>query len=359
MSEIYRPTWLEINLKNIWKNYQTISQMNSSQSIVPVVKADAYGHGAFEVTQYLYERGVRFFAVSSLEEALEIRPVSADIDIIIMGLITQEGLSKAREKNIIVTIANKDDYALIKAMTHPPRFHLKVDTGMNRLGFKQPGDVRTVVKESENYDYLKLEGIYTHLATADSDYEYALGQIESFKAVLNTLDYIPSCVHVSNSSAALKLSDLTSFTTHARVGLSLYGETLEDDVDFLYQTMTLKTRVMDIKQLNPGEKVGYGITYEANAEERIGILQVGYADGFIRRHQEGQVSVNDSLYPIVGRVCMDQMFIKVDENVSKNDIVVLLGNKKITVDDIAERLQTIPHEVLTSFSKRVPRVYKR
>jgi len=353
----FRPTWLEIHLKNIWKNYQIISERTNAV-VVPVVKADAYGHGAFEVTRYLYERGVDFFAVSSLEEALELRRIGTDFDILIMGLIPKEGLIKAYEHNIIVTIATDDDLQAIRSMATPPRFHMKIDTGMNRLGFKAFDLVKQTIAELMNSKEYQLEGIYTHLATADSDYDYAHKQIQAFKHLLDSIEHPPKEIHISNSSASLKWNEQTLFSTLVRVGVSLYGETLEDDVDFLEQTMTLKARITDIKTLKPGEKLGYDITYEATENTRIGILQIGYADGFKRMNQGGYVSLNGQKREIVGRVCMDQLFIKIGENDKKNDIVVLLGDNIIKVDDIAKRLETIPHEVLTSFGKRVPRVYK-
>ena len=148
------------------------------------------------------------------------------------------------------------------------------------------------------------------------------------------------------------------YTTHARLGISLYGLTLDEGMDFLKNTYKLSTQIQEIKHLNKGVKVGYGITYTAKEDEIIGVLPIGYADGFIRKNQGGDVEINNKRYPIVGRICMDQMFIKIDDTITKDDTVVLMGGV-VSIDEVANRLETINYEIICQITYRVPKVYLR
>ena len=352
----YRETHAEINLKNLYKNYQAISEINTGKTIIPVVKANAYGHGAVAVTEYLISKGVMLFAVSLLEEAIELRKHFKDIEILIMGVVNSNGFDAASDGNFILTISNNDQIESLKQYDKKLTVHIKIDTGMNRLGFKENDVIYRAVRELWSMTHITVDGIYTHFATADSDETYYLKQRRRFYEVINMLDYKFDRVHVSNSSSAIKYERDIDYTTHARVGISLYGLSLDEGMEFLENTYKLKTKISEIKKLCKGEKVGYGATYEALDEEVIGILPVGYADGFIRKNQGGYVEINNQLYPIVGRICMDQMFIKIDEQISKNEEVVLMGGM-VSIDDVANRLETINYEVICQITYRVPKVY--
>ncbi len=358
MSNLYRKTYLEVYLDKLYENYKIITEKSSNKTIIPVVKADAYGLGSVKVVEYLYNQEIMYYAVATVEEALTLRNHFKDIDILVMGLVNEEDLPILSELKISVTIPNQTLFDAACKLNKSLKIHLKIDTGMNRLGFKNYKKVPNLFNELKKFKHIELEGIFTHLATSDSDEAYAFKQIEKFKSLLSLLPYHPKMIHVSNSSAALKFEKDMPFTTHARVGISLYGETLEKDVDYLKKTFTVKSVIKEIKSLDKGQKLGYDITYEAKTDEKIAILQVGYADGVWRGNQGGNVSINNKLYPIVGRVCMDQMFIKVDETVQKNDIVILVGDNLVSVNDMANRLNTIPHEILCGFKGRIPRIYK-
>jgi len=357
MSEQYRKTYMEVYLDKIQQNYRTIKACAPGKEVIPVVKADAYGMGAKQVVSYLIGEGHDLFAVATLEEALEIRLLNDTVDVFVMGLINSSDLHTASKKNIVFTVPNEDLYHAVASFDGPLRFHLKIDTGMNRLGFKDYHRAYELMNDLSKRPHLRLEGLFTHLATSDSDESFAQIQIRRFRDFVLKAPFIPPMVHVSNSSAAIKFEKDLDYTTHSRVGISLFGETLEKNLDILDPVFKVKSHIIDIKELKKGDMVGYDLTYEAQEDERIAILPIGYADGVTRKNQGGHVSLNGLKYPIVGRVCMDQMFIKVDETVRKNDIVVLVGDALTPVNEMANRQETIPHEILCQFSKRVPRLY--
>ena len=356
MFDYHRKTQADILLDNLYDNYLNVKKRVGNKIIIPVVKADAYGHGAKEVTRFLHDKGVDHFAVSLLEEALELREILPDINLLCMGVIEGESLRVAARYDVAITLTNFDQIEDLMQLDNPLNVHIKVDTGMRRLGFNTIDDIKEVLDFCDNHQYINIEGIFTHFATADCDEEYYKKQLASFKSILDQLDYSFKMIHVSNSSASIKYEHNFTFTTHTRLGISLYGCTLDEQTKFLKPTMVLKTRISHIRSLNKGDKVGYGVTYTAKEDEEIGILPIGYADGFIRKNQGGYVMINNKRYPIVGRVCMDQCFIKIDEEVNKEDTVYLFG-KGIHIDEVAKRLDTINYEVLCSISKRVPRVY--
>lgn len=359
MTEIHRKTVASINLENISHNFEKLSERAKDTTLIPVVKADAYGHGADAITKHLYyNHDVRLFAVSLLEEALALDALSLDIDILIMGPLDEDALSVVSKHGFIFTLTGERLWKATKAFSRPLRFHVKVDSGMHRLGLQDKATIDEVFDIALKQENLNLEGLYTHFATADSDEAYFLKQKTLFKNVVKRLPWKPSIIHASNSSATIKYENDLEATTHSRVGISLYGYSLEEDVNYLKPAMTLRTHVAQIKELKPGEKLGYNITYEATEKERIAILPVGYGDGWIRKNQGGDVLVGAKKFPIVGRICMDMTFIRVDTTVSEGDEVILFGENTVTADTVANRTDTISYEVLCLVGKRVPRVYK-
>ncbi len=352
----YRKTYAEINLEHLYQNYKSIQEMNPNITVIPVVKANAYGHGVIEVVSYLLKNGIDHFAVSLLEEALEIREKFKDVSILVMGVTNAYDFEIAANNHITLTISNEDQIHDLDTLTQKLRVHLKVDTGMNRLGFKSNEDILKAVNYLSSKPHIILEGIFTHFATADDNLKYYRKQRERFDDIIQLIDHDFEMIHCSNSSSSIKFEKDIPYTTHSRLGISLYGLTLESDVHFLKNTFKLVTHISEIKHLSKGEKVGYGATYEALNDEVIGILPIGYADGFIRKNSGGDVEVNGKRYPIIGRICMDQMFIKIDNSITKDDDVILFGGL-ISIDEVAERLQTINYEVICQISSRVPRVY--
>lgn len=352
----FRPTKALINLNNIYHNILYAKKI-SNKEIIPVVKADAYGHGAKTVVEFLIEKGIDYFAVSLVEEALEIRQYNKDVDILVMGVIDESMFDVLSENNITFTIHS---YQLKKALLETElnlKCHIKFDSGMHRLGLTSIDEVVELMNALSKKKTINLEGIYTHFATADSNYDYYTKQLSTFKSLINRLPYPLSMVHASNSSSTLKYEKDIYETSHTRLGISLYGLSLDQNQSDLRPALKLVSKIVEIKQLKKHDYLGYGITYQAKEDERIAILPLGYADGFIRKNQGGYVEINHTKYKIVGRICMDQTFVKVDEFVSIEDEVIIMGSDLVSIDDVANRLDTINYEIVCSISKRVPRIY--
>lgn len=353
----YRKTFAQINLENLYQNYLNVTKKTNGKKVIPVVKANAYGHGAVEVVKYLVNKGVDYYAVSLVEEALELREYHKDIDILIMGVTHKEDYEVCAKNNFTITISNMDQIDDLMELGLSLKVHIKIDSGMNRLGFKNDEDINTAVSFMASHQLIELQGIFTHFATADGDYEYYKKQQKRFEEILDFVDYDFEMIHCSNSSSSIKYEKDIAYTTHTRLGISLYGLTLDKDMDFLLNTYRLCTYIAEIKELKKGEKLGYGITYEAKEDEIIGVLPIGYADGFIRKNQGGDVEINGQRFEIVGRICMDQMFIRINEEITKNDQVVLFGGL-VSIDEVANRLDTINYEIICQITYRVPKVHK-
>ncbi len=356
MNKIYRKTYAEINLNNLYLNYKNVEKIVGNKKVIPVVKANAYGHGSLEVVEYLFNKGVDHYAVSLLEEALELREVFPLIKILVMGVSTDEAILKAAEKNIDITISNFSQVEKLKKIKENISINLKFDSGMNRLGFKKIEDLNNVLNELKRYSNIHIEGIFTHFATADGDKKYYDQQTGQFEKALNSVDFKFGMIHSSNSSSAIKYERDIDYTTHVRLGISLYGLSLDPGMDFLKNTYKLVSHISEIKYLSAGDKVGYGATYTAKNNEIIGILPIGYADGFIRKNSPGDVEIKGKRYPIIGRICMDQLFVKIDDTITLGEQVTLFGGI-ITIDEVAKRLDTINYEVICQITNRVPRIY--
>ena len=352
----YRPTWAEINLDALWYNIEYARKHLNNQEIIPVIKANAYGHGAIPIFEFLIKKGIKCFTVSLLEEALELRAINKDVKILMMGAILKEDFKIASIHDIDVTIYSND---ILKEMVEehiPLRVHLKIDSGMNRYGIKDLNEVKQAIDMIEHNPHLIFEGIYSHFATANENETYYKMQLNFMKDLLSQMKKKPPMIHISNSSSTLKYEKDYDFTTHIRYGISLYGLSLDDPKPDLKPVMSLKSKVVQIKDLKTGESLGYGASYQAKKDEKIAILPIGYADGFIRKNKNGSVEINNKLYKIKGIICMDACFIKVDETVKVGDIATLFGGL-ISIDDIAKRLDTINYEVTCQVSYRVRRIY--
>ncbi len=352
----YRPTWAEINIDALWYNIEYARKHLHNQEIIPVIKANAYGHGAIPIFKFLIKKGIKCVAVSLLEEALELRAIHKDIKILMMGAILKEDFKIASIHDIDVTIYSTE---ILKEMAEehmPLKVHLKIDSGMNRYGIKDLNEIKQAIKVIEHHPHLTFEGIYSHFATANENETYYHMQLNFIKDVLSQMKKKPPMIHISNSSSTLKYEKNYDFTTHIRYGISLYGLSLDDPKPDLRPVMSLKSKVVQIKDLKAGECLGYGASYQAKKDEKIAILPIGYADGFIRKNKSGSVEINHKVYRIIGKICMDACFIKVDETVKVGDIATLFGGI-ISIDDIAKRLDTINYEITCQVSYRVPRIY--
>lgn len=355
MSTPYRQTFATINLDFLWDNYRYLSNI-SKKVLIPVIKADAYGHGSIEIFKFLYQKNIRFFAVSLLEEALELKKIHDDVDILIMGAILKEHFDIVSKNKLIFTLYDEDIYQSLIHYDKPIRFHLKIDSGMHRYGINDLTLAKNMIETFARIPNLSFEGIYTHLATANDDILFFQKQLNTFKSFLESCPYLPKVIHLSNSSSIYKYENELTFTTHARLGISLYGLSLDDPYPNIKPVMSLKTKVIQIKFLKKGDGLGYSQTYHADEDERIALLPIGYADGFIRKNKGYTCLIHGKEYQLVGNICMDTCFVRVDESVSKHDEVILFG-EGLHIDKIANRLGTINYEITTNISKRVPRIY--
>jgi len=366
-----RPTWVEIDLEAIAYNVRQIKEIVGPEvEILAVLKADAYGHGAITVARTALNNGASFCGVASLNEAIRLREAGIDAPILVLGYTPAWLAREALRYDVTLTLYDSDlARAFSRAavdLRRTARVHIKVDTGMGRLGLL-PDQVVPFVEEIHDLPGLELEGIFTHFSVADEpDLSYTRWQLDRFREVLRSLEEIGVTfryVHCANSAAMLRLPE-TRFNM-VRLGLAMYGLQPSPYVPLpsgFRPALTWKTSVAQVKTLPPGSYVSYGNTYRTKGWETIAVIPVGYADGFRRAPTRWQaVLVRGQRAPIVGRVCMDQTMINVTHipNVRVGDEVVLIGRQgddEITAEEVAEWLGTINYEVVSEILARVPRV---
>ncbi|WP_455544132.1 alanine racemase [Intestinibacter sp.] len=365
-----RGTWAEINLNNIKHNlYALKNTLKDCTKVCCVVKADAYGHGAVEVSKMLQEENVDYLSVARFEGGIELRENGIHLPILCMGYICEDDIEEAIEKNIGITVYSYEMAKIIdeksKKLSKKASVHIKIDTGMSRLGFLTDDDSINQICKLGQLKNINIDGIYTHFATADEvnkDETYL--QLERYKKVISALDKCGIDIplkHVSNTAAIIDLKEL-GFNM-VRLGIGLYGCYPSEDVSKeieLKPALSLKTIVTNVKTVEPGTKVSYGYTYEFKEASKIATLAIGYADGFDRTQASPKVMINGILCDIVGRICMDQCMVKVPDSldIKIEDEVLVMGNEAgVKVEDLARRRGTINYEVLCSISRRVSRHY--
>ncbi|MGI6128575.1 MAG: alanine racemase [bacterium] len=368
-----RPTWAEIDLRGVKNNLVAIkSLVGPKVKVMSVVKANAYGHGAIEIAETLAEAGTDRLAVATLDEAVALREAGLRLPILVMGTnIPGEGVEAAIHYDIAQALCTEEFAQALslaaKRLNKSAKVHLKIDTGMGRIGVR-PEDAVGFMKKMDGLLGLKFEGVFSHFAVADElDKEYTSQQERYFQEALNALSqegYVFSCQHLANSAGILDFPE-THFDM-VRPGCILYGCWPGPDSQkkiTLHSTLTLKTRIVFLKTVSAGTAISYGLTYTAPSERVLATLPIGYADGYPRGlSNKGYVLVRGKRCPIVGRVCMDQCIIDVTDlpGVALGDEVVLIGKQgddEISVADLAELCGTIDLEILCGITSRVPRVY--
>jgi alanine racemase len=371
--------WVEVDLKAIAYNIRELRRItNPKARIMAVVKANAYGHGMIEVARQSLENGAEALGIANIEEGIQLRKAGIDAPVLIFGYTSPVHAKKLIEFDITQTVYSYEtSRALSEALAaygKKIKVHIKVDTGMGRLGLLR-GIKNNSLSEAESISrlpMLELEGIYTHFATADkSDRSYAGKQFEIFMDFLNQLRIagleIP-VTHAANSAAIINMPE-----THldmVRAGISIYGLYTSEEVNRsiinLKPAMELKTKIIHLKKVPAGFKVGYGTTYETEKPTTIATVSIGYADGLNRLlSSKGRMLVcGGQSVPIVGRVCMDMTMLdvgEIPEIVMEQEAVVFgkQGNASISVDEIASTINTINYEVVSTIMERVPRIYLR
>jgi len=367
-----RAVWAEINLDNLAHNMREVRRVtNKNTKVTAVIKADGYGHGAKDIASTLLENGADRFAVATLSEAIQLRKEVHNVEIMVLGYTPNIQAKDLIKNNIIQTIYSLDqakEFSQIAiSLNKKVTVHIKIDTGMHRLGLLPNEDTINEIVEINKLNGLIIEGIFTHFATADEiDKEYTRDQVNKFNYVTTELEKkglkIP-LKHVSNSAAII---DLPEFNYDmVRAGIMLYGlypsNHINRDIVDLKEVMCLKTKIAQIKNLNAGSSISYGLNFTVQRNSKIAILPIGYADGYSRTlSNQSHVIINNKKAPIVGNICMDQCIIDVtDIDINREDDVILFGGNDngITIDSIAKLLQTLNYEVVCMVKKRVPRVY--
>lgn len=373
----FRPTFAEIDLGAIKHNFEAArSLLPPSAGIMAMVKADAYGHGAVSISKKLEECGVAAFGVATVEEGLELREAGIKTPIVVMGGLMGMGspacgMMVGADLTPVVHSSTVLEFleAVSKAAGKTIPIHLKIDTGMGRLG-ALPSSAKHLLETIKKCRHLKLEGVMTHFASAE-DEEYTGHQLEVFSGVLAEIEKVAGkihIVHVANSCALINKrwgEVRLGSQIWVRPGLMLYGGYPSDEYRkkvSLEPVMSLKSRVALVKRVPEGTNVSYGCTFTTKRKSRLAVIPMGYADGYPwSLSNKGLALVGGNRVPVVGRVTMDMIIVDVtDTDASAGDEVVLLGKQgaeEITVAEFASLAGTIPYEIMCGISKRMPRVY--
>ena len=364
-----RWVWAEIDLGAIEHNLKAVkSCIRGGARLCAVVKANAYGHGAQAVARKAVEAGADYLAVAALSEASELRAAGFTTPILILGLVPPESAAEIVANDITQAVCDMETAAALSAeakrQNKTAKVHLKVDTGMGRIGIR-PEDAGAMARRMREFPGLEIEGVFSHFAAADSrDKSYTKQQLDAFcRAVDNMKEQgiEPAIRHIAESAAILEIPE--AHFDMVRAGIIEYGLWPSDEVTHpveLRPAMRLCARIAFIKTVLPGESIGYGRTFTAKRESRIATLPLGYADGYIRAYgKRGEVELRGKRAPIAGRVCMDQVMIDVTDipGAEVGDEVTLFGSPSLTADEAAGWLDTINYEVTCMVSGRVPRVY--
>jgi alanine racemase len=361
--------WIEVDLDAISGNIKRLKEITGVE-VMAVVKANAYGHGLLQAARAALHGGATWLGVARVEEALELRTGHVDSQILVLGYASSEEFEHGVRNNISITLWSRSQVEtasrLARKSGKTARVHLKIDTGMSRLGVDPPGVISLVEAIIEN-QYLEFEGIFTHFARADErDQDSALEQERVFRLVLDgclEAGFELPLVHAANSAASIYQP--SAYFDLVRAGIAVYGLHPSPErplPDSFKPALTWKSVLSQVKTLPPGRGVSYGHEYVTQKQERIGTVPVGYGDGF-RRQQGNKVLVSGKQVPVIGRVCMDQVLVQLDgvPAAQAGDEVVLIGKQgaeHITAEEVAGLWGTINYEVVCGIAARVPRFYQ-
>lgn len=373
IAEGMRPTRVLVDLPRIAQNLQAIRQHVAGRKIMAILKANAYGHGLREVAAYL-EPLADYFGVAVLEEGILLREMGIRTPILVLGGIWERQIPDFIRHDLTLTASSVERLeqidAAAAALGRRARVHLKIDTGMERIGVHYYS-AHTLQEAALRCRHVEVEGIFSHFANADSaDLSHARRQLARFQEVLSFYEKrslpAPRLRHMANSAAIAALPE--AWFDMVRPGILLYGVYPSPETPRTVNVrpaLSWKTRVVYFKVTKPGHPVSYGSTWQSDHMVRIVTLPVGYGDGYFRSmSNRAQVLLRGKRYPQVGRICMDQMMVNIEWDSAWNgDDVVLIGEDEhgncITVEELAEWAGTIPYEILTNINTRVPRIYKR
>lgn len=364
----FRPTWADIDLGNLAHNYRQLRRcLDPKTEMMVTVKADAYGHGLIPVSRKLIDCGVDFLGVASIDEGIKLREAGITSPILVLGMVLKGDIDPLFEYDLATAVC---EMQLAKALNAKARslkkkinIHVKVDTGMGRIGVKHE-DALGLVREIAKLSNLFIEGIFTHFAFADMNKKFTLYQLRLFERLVKDLNNsgirIP-LVHAANSMGVLDYKH--SHFNMVRPGLVIYGIYPKENVKInLKPVLSLKTRVVFVKKVPAGVGISYGHEYTTPKSTTIVTLPIGYGDGYPRNlSNRAPVLIKGKRFKICGRICMDQIMVDVGRlNVKVEDEVVLIGSQKkgrITAEELAQLSATIPYEIVCGLGSRIPRVY--
>lgn len=373
ISDYYRAQ-ANINIDAIRSNISQVkSKLKKDTKLMVIVKADAYGHGAVRVSQALQGEVADAYGVAIIEEAIELREAGITKPILILGYTPKEQFRLVISYDVIQTVYRYEMAEELSAEAinqgKTAKIHIKVDTGMSRLGFNDTDKSLEDIKKIASLEGVSIEGIFSHFAKADeADRESVKGQIERFDKFYDLLKqegiYIP-LRHMSNSAGMIEYPEAEY--DMIRCGIVSYGvypsNEVSQDVFSLQPAMDLKSHVVFIKEVEAGTGISYGSTYITKRKTRVATIPVGYADGYSRNMSNvGKVIIRKQYAPIIGRICMDYFMVDVTDikDISEGDVVTLLGEEgscKITIETLSEWSHSFPYEIMCTVSKRIPRVY--
>ncbi len=369
-NEAIRPAWAEIDLGAIKRNIRSLKgRLKPKTRFMAVVKANAYGHGDVQVSKAALEAGADRLGVALIEEAVKLREASISAPIHVLSDIPAHGAEEAVQNDLILTVSLMETAMATSVaaslLGKRAKVHIKVDTGMNRIGIR-PAEAKDFIERVAEMDGIEVEGVFTHFATAGEDDEFMLRQLHKFEDLLEELEAAGisiSIKHAANSAAAIL--NPASHLDMVRCGISIYGlhptESTKGVID-LAPALSLKAKISSGRTIKAGEGVSYGLTFKAKQKTGIATVPLGYADGYSRNLSNlGSVLISGERFFIVGNVCMDQFMVDMDGRDFKvGDEVVLIGSsgaETIGADEVASLLNTINYEVVCMISERVPRVY--
>jgi alanine racemase len=369
-TSVRRPTVVDVSLPRLTENFRAIQAHVAPAAVMPIVKANAYGHGLVPVARHLVGLGAASLGVAFLEEAVALRAAGITVPILVMGGIFGDQIPLFLRHGLTLTASSIDKLCQIDQTAGElgvtATVHLKIDTGMERIGVHYYS-AQGLLERAAEARHCRVEGIYSHFANADAaDLESARVQLARFLEVLSWYERqrVPTPIrHIANSGAVLQLPE--SHLDLVRPGILLYGVYPSAEVAHtvaVRPALSWKSRVVYFKVVRPGHPVSYGSTWQTDHPVRVVTIPVGYGDGYFRALSNvAEVVIRGKRYPVVGRVCMDQIMVNIEGDTAYNgDEVVLIGTdgrETITCEDLAEWAGTIPYEVLTNINTRVPRVF--
>lgn len=363
-----------VDLNAIYHNIQEMRGLiKEGTKLMAIIKADAYGHGAVPIAKALDDKGIDAYGVAIIEEAVELREAGINKPILILGYTPKEQYDLVVSYDVTQTVFQ---YEMAKALSEEAmkqgktvKIHIKLDTGMSRIGFTDNEESVNEIKKISNLEGIEIQGLFSHFARADElDRSYTDIQLKRFLEFVHKLEneniHIP-VKHISNCAGIIEFPEAN--LDMVRCGISTYGIYPSDDVNHkevkLYPAMEIKTHVIYVKDVEPGTGISYGATYVTDKKTRIATIPVGYADGYSRNlSNHGKVIIHGQYAPIIGRICMDQFMVDVSgiDHVKQGDMVTLLGRDHdayISAEELAEWSHSFPYELICTVGKRIPRVY--